>query len=229
MKSPAITTGAPSSITSTTGDITLTNPGNSFFGATTLSGQDVSVAAAGNLEALLAATGNASVTAAGNLIVGGTAVNLATNSGGTTSFGVTTLTGGLNTTSVGDITQTGAITTGAPSSITSTTGDITLTGHQVQQNGVALASTSVDTRGTIHLLNSATDTTGSASVKVQKRQMENVAKLITNAGTKKIGYLEPAAYERTVKVLLAGGSDPVIKKDPGKAAYSHAIYEAAQK
>ena len=41
--------------------------------------------------------------------------------------------------------------------------------------------------------------------------------------------LEPAAYERTVKVLLAGGSDPVIKKDPGKAAYSHAIYEAAQK
>jgi NitT/TauT family transport system substrate-binding protein len=32
-----------------------------------------------------------------------------------------------------------------------------------------------------------------------------------------------------VKVLLAGGSDPVIKKDPGKAAYSHAIWEAAQK
>ena len=71
------------------------------------------------------------------------------------------------------------------------------------------------------------DTSGSASVKVQKRQMENVATLITNAGTKKIGYLEPAAYERTVKVLLAGGSDPVIKKDPGKAAYSHAIWEAA--
>ena len=30
-----------------------------------------------------------------------------------------------------------------------------------------------------------------------------------------MGYLEPAAYQRTVKVLLAGGSDPVIKKDPG--------------
>jgi mucin-19 len=123
----AITTGAASSITSTTGDITLTNPGNSFFGATTLSGVDVSIAAAGNLEALIAATGNASVTAAGNLIVGGSAVNMATSSGGTTSFGVTTLTGGLTTTSVGDITQTGAITTGAPSTITSTTGDITLT------------------------------------------------------------------------------------------------------
>ena len=75
----------------------------------------------------------------------------------------------------------------------------------------------------------AADTSGSSSLKVQKRQMENVAKLITNAGTAKVGYLEPAAYERTVKVLLSGGSDPVIKKDPGKAAYSHAIWDAAQK
>jgi NitT/TauT family transport system substrate-binding protein len=75
----------------------------------------------------------------------------------------------------------------------------------------------------------AADTSGSASEKVQLRQMENVAKLITNAGTAKIGYLEPAAFERTVKVLLAAGSSPVIKKDPGKAAYSHAVWEAAQK
>jgi hypothetical protein len=53
--------------------------------------------------------------------------NLNTNAGGATSFGTTTLTGGLTTTSVGDITQTGAIITGAASSITSSTGDITLT------------------------------------------------------------------------------------------------------
>ncbi|MCF7710006.1 MAG: hypothetical protein K9M83_02435 [Opitutales bacterium] len=123
----AIITGAPSSITSSTGDIALTNPNNSFFGATTLSGVDISVVAAGDLNALIAATGNAAATSSGNLAVSGTAVNLATNSGGTTSFGLTTLTGGLTTTSVGDITQTGAITTGAPSSITSSTGDITLT------------------------------------------------------------------------------------------------------
>ena len=72
------------------------------------------------------------------------------------------------------------------------------------------------------------DTSGSASEKVQKRQMENVAKLISTAGTPKMGYLEPAAYERTVKVLLTGGDSPVIKKDPGKAAYSHAVWEAAK-
>ncbi|MES2879772.1 MAG: ABC transporter substrate-binding protein [Pseudomonadota bacterium] len=75
----------------------------------------------------------------------------------------------------------------------------------------------------------AADMSGSATVKVQQRQMENVAKLITTAGTAKIGYLEPAAYERTVKVLLAAGSSPVIKKDPGKAAYSHVVWDAASK
>ncbi len=73
----------------------------------------------------------------------------------------------------------------------------------------------------------AADSSGSATVAVQKRQMENVAKLITNANTAKIGYLDPAAYERTVKVLLGGGSAPVIKKDPGKAAYSHVVWDAA--
>lgn len=75
----------------------------------------------------------------------------------------------------------------------------------------------------------ANDMSGSASEKVQQHQMENVAKLITTAGTAKIGYLEPAAYDRTVKVLLAAGSSPVIKKDPGKAAYTHAVWDAAQK
>ncbi len=75
----------------------------------------------------------------------------------------------------------------------------------------------------------AADPSGSATLKVQQRQMENVAKLITTAGTPRLGYLEPAAYERTVKVLLAAGSSPVIKKDPGKAAYSHVVWEAATK
>ena len=75
----------------------------------------------------------------------------------------------------------------------------------------------------------AADTSGSATLAVQKRQMENVAKLITAANTPKMGYLEPAAYQRTVKVLLGGGSSPVIKKDPGPAAVSHAVWDASAK
>lgn len=75
----------------------------------------------------------------------------------------------------------------------------------------------------------AADMSGSATLKVQKRQMENVAKLISTAGTAKMGYLEPAAYQRTIKVLLAGGSSPVIKKDPGKDAMTHVVWNAATK
>jgi len=48
--------------------------------------------------------------------------------------------------------------------IQASTGDITLTGHQVRQNGVLLTSTSVDTRGTIHLLNATSDATGSVTL-----------------------------------------------------------------
>uniref|UniRef100_UPI001A9EF7B4 two-partner secretion domain-containing protein n=1 Tax=Pseudomonas sp. 21_B TaxID=2813561 RepID=UPI001A9EF7B4 len=48
--------------------------------------------------------------------------------------------------------------------IQAATGDITLTGHEVEQSGVLLASTSVATRGTIHLLNPATDNQGSVTL-----------------------------------------------------------------
>jgi len=73
----------------------------------------------------------------------------------------------------------------------------------------------------------AADASGGSTAAVQKRQLENVAKLITVANGPKMGYLEPAAYQRTVKVLLAGGSDPVIKKDPGPDAWTHAVWNKA--
>jgi NitT/TauT family transport system substrate-binding protein len=73
----------------------------------------------------------------------------------------------------------------------------------------------------------AADASGGSTAAVQKRQLENVAKLITTSGTPKMGVLDPAAYARTVKVLLAGGSDPVIKKDPGAAAWTHAVTDKA--
>ncbi|MNR78006.1 Heme/hemopexin-binding protein precursor [compost metagenome] len=43
-------------------------------------------------------------------------------------------------------------------------GDITFTGRDIQQNGVAVASSTVNTRGTIHLLNSASDTQGKVTL-----------------------------------------------------------------
>lgn len=73
----------------------------------------------------------------------------------------------------------------------------------------------------------AADTSGGSTAAVRKRQLENVAKLIPDADTPKMGVLDPAAYHRTVKVLLAGGSDPVIKKDSGAAAWTHAVTDKA--
>src|SRR5690606_5560358 len=48
--------------------------------------------------------------------------------------------------------------------IQANTGDITLTGHAVRQAGVVLATTSVDQRGTIHLLNAASDSEGQVTL-----------------------------------------------------------------
>lgn len=49
-------------------------------------------------------------------------------------------------------------------SIDATRGDITLTGRNVLQNGIAIATTSVSQRGTIHLSTSATDTEGQVTL-----------------------------------------------------------------
>ena len=43
-------------------------------------------------------------------------------------------------------------------------GDITLAGHTIVQDGILLSTTSVNQRGTIHLLNSASDATGSVQL-----------------------------------------------------------------
>ncbi|HKS32289.1 MAG TPA: filamentous hemagglutinin N-terminal domain-containing protein, partial [Enterobacteriaceae bacterium] len=48
--------------------------------------------------------------------------------------------------------------------IAATTGDITLTGHEVVQSGVAVATTSTSKRGTLHLSTRASDTTGSVTL-----------------------------------------------------------------
>ncbi len=69
------------------------------------------------------------------------------------------------------------------------------------------------------------DASGAQKKDHQTRMMGEIAKLVEGG---KLGYLEPTAYERTVSELLAGKSDPVISKKP-EGAFTHAIWEAAQK
>lgn len=67
------------------------------------------------------------------------------------------------------------------------------------------------------------DDTGAQTEKHQKRMMREVAKLTAGSN----GALDPADYERTVQILLAGGSDPVITKHPGDGAWTHMITDKA--
>jgi NitT/TauT family transport system substrate-binding protein len=54
------------------------------------------------------------------------------------------------------------------------------------------------------------DETGAQTEKHQVRMMGEIAKLAEGSN----GVLNPADYQRTVDVLLSGGSDPVITKEP---------------
>jgi NitT/TauT family transport system substrate-binding protein len=54
------------------------------------------------------------------------------------------------------------------------------------------------------------DETGAQTEKHQKRMMGEIAKLTAGSN----GALDVADYERTVKSLMSGGSDPVITKEP---------------
>ena len=68
------------------------------------------------------------------------------------------------------------------------------------------------------------DTTGAQTAGHQKTMMAEVAKLTAGSN----GALDEADYKRTVATLLAGGSDPVITKEP-VGAWTHAITDLALK
>jgi len=67
------------------------------------------------------------------------------------------------------------------------------------------------------------DATGAQTEEHQIRMMKEVAKLTAGSN----GALDPADFQRTVASLMAGGSDPVITADPGAAAWTHVITDAA--
>ncbi len=68
------------------------------------------------------------------------------------------------------------------------------------------------------------DETGAQTEAHQVRMMGEIAKLTAGSN----GALDPSDYDRTVASLLAGGSDPVITKEPA-GAWSHTITDKALK
>ena len=66
------------------------------------------------------------------------------------------------------------------------------------------------------------DSAGAQTEEHQTHMMGDVNKLTVGS----TGVLDPADYERTVKVLLSSGSDPVITKQP-EGAWTHAVTDKA--
>ena len=73
----------------------------------------------------------------------------------------------------------------------------------------------------------ANDETGAQTEAHQKFMMGEIDKLV-GTNPKGTGYLDPAAYDRTVAILLSGKSDPVIAKKP-EGAWTHDVIDAAMK
>jgi NitT/TauT family transport system substrate-binding protein len=71
------------------------------------------------------------------------------------------------------------------------------------------------------------DPAGVAVYKIQLRQMKEIVKLVGVGGSKGIGYLDKAAFDQTVNILLAGGSTPVITKKP-EGAWTHSVWDKAE-
>jgi len=71
----------------------------------------------------------------------------------------------------------------------------------------------------------ANDTAGSQTAEHQTRMLSEVAKLI-GGSSHGLGYLDEASANRTVHVLMAGKSEPVITKKP-VGAWTHAVWEKA--
>jgi len=70
------------------------------------------------------------------------------------------------------------------------------------------------------------DETGAQTESHQKTMMQEIAKLV-GTNPKGTGYLDEAAYTRTVKTLMSGGSDPVITKEP-EGAWTHDVIDQAK-
>jgi filamentous hemagglutinin family protein len=91
--------------------------------------------------------------------------------------------------------------------ITAATGDITLAGETVQQNGIALSTTSVAYRGTIHLLSSATDrfaavTLGSNAYTLIEPDLSSSA---TGLDSQRAGLLADAANANSIRQAAISG------------------------
>ncbi len=156
--------GGSTTLASGNGNVTLADPANDFVGTVTASGRDISLADANALALVLDASGQATVSAGGNLALSGNAGRLGTTSGGTTSFGPTTVSGDLRSSAGGDISQTGPLHVGGGTTLASGNGNVTLADPANHFGGTVTASGRDITLAAANGLSAVIDASGRATL-----------------------------------------------------------------
>ena len=115
-------------VTSTQGDVVLSNLNNNLTGVVTTQGNNVTVNTHAPQTTVVTATEDASLSTPATLTVSGTAGSLTTQSGGTTTLGTTTVKGDVTiATNNSDIAQTGTVLVGGTTDLNAGTAKVTLT------------------------------------------------------------------------------------------------------
>jgi hypothetical protein len=123
-----LTVAGTTTVTSTQGDVVLSNPNNNLTGVVTTQGNNVTVNTHAPQTTVVTATEDASLSTPATLTVSGTAGSLTTQSGGTTTLGTTTVKGDVQiTTNNADIAQTGTVLVGGTTDLNAGTAKVTLT------------------------------------------------------------------------------------------------------
>ena len=197
--------------------ITLDNTGNDFGGQVVVFGSEIRVTDLNALNISVNASGNAFLTAGGNLGVAGNAHNLSTTAMGvniTTTFGQTTLTGDLLTNSTGHIGQTGPLMVDGNAVFNAPGQQITLTnpGNRLR-GGVVTTAATVTVTGDV-LGDAAEAARLAAEQAIQRAEAERLA-------------AEKAAAEKAAAEKAAAEKAEAEKAAAEKAAAEKAAAEKA--
>ena len=193
-QSGALTVTGTSTVSASGQTIALNHASNNFTGLVTATGSTIQLRDANALSAALTASGAATLTAAGNLGVYGSAAGLSTTTtnAGTTALGATAITGNLSINSAGAVSQSGALTVTGTSTVSASGQTITLDHASNNFTGLVTATGSTIQLRDANALSAALTASGAATVTAAGNlgvsgSAAGLSTTTTNAGTTTLG------------------------------------------
>ncbi len=193
-QSGSLNVSGTSTVSASGQTITLTNASNDFTGNVSATGSTVQITDSNALNAVVTASGAATLIAGGNLGAAGSAAGLTTTTtnAGTTAFGATNVTGNLATTSAGAVTQSDALTVSGTTTVVATGQAITLNNTGNDFTGTVTATGSTVRITDANALTAALNASGAATLIAGGNlgvsgSVAGLTTTTTNAGTTTFG------------------------------------------